>query len=160
MSVETVLPLRDIQLPPEPGIWPLAPGVWILGLLALLLAAGMLHRGVRWWRRRRRRRLADAAYAGVIASWPPQLAPAQHLAAASELLRRLCRLHAPQALLLQGEAWLDFLDGRDASRPFSRGPGRILLDGPYRVRLRPEEVIAVVPVLRKCAVRIAGEGHA
>lgn len=30
------LPLRDIHLPPEPSMWPLAPGWWLLILLSLV----------------------------------------------------------------------------------------------------------------------------
>ncbi|MGH8629975.1 MAG: DUF4381 family protein, partial [Burkholderiales bacterium] len=39
MTDPSQLPLRDIHLPAEPGLWPPAPG-W--GLLALLLMGGCL----------------------------------------------------------------------------------------------------------------------
>ncbi len=154
------LPLRDIHLPLEPGWWPPAPGVWLLGLVALLLLAGVLRAVVRTLRRARRRRMALDALARILHAHPPALQPVAHLAAASELLRRLCRRHAPQALLLRDEAWLAFLDGADPARPFSLGPGRLLLDGPFRAALPAAEVEALQPLLRDLVARLAGDGDA
>ena len=52
--------LKDIHLPPEPGLWPLAPGWWVV---IILLAAGLalsLWWAIRCYRSRRYRREALA----------------------------------------------------------------------------------------------------
>lgn len=50
MAGDPLAGLRDLHLPAEPGLWPPAPGWWVLGVavLALLIAA------VAWARHRRR----------------------------------------------------------------------------------------------------------
>ncbi len=45
--------LRDLHLPEPPGLWPLAPGWWVLGLL---LAAAAIALAIRIYRTRRRGR--------------------------------------------------------------------------------------------------------
>lgn len=121
------LVLRDVHVPPAPSLWPPAPGWWfVIGVVALLLAFGA---AVLWRRRQRLRtwqRMFDEA------GRAPQ--SASQAAAISELLRRAARRADPKADRLHGEDWLRFLDG-ERRTDFSRGPGRILLDGGYRREL-------------------------
>ena len=65
------------------------------------------------------------------------------------LLRRVAKKHAPAALLLRDDEWLRFLDAGDAARPFSEGPGRLLLDGPYRPRVDAAEADALAHVVQR-----------
>lgn len=121
----TQLPLRDVHLPAAPGWWPLAPGWWLLlGCVALILVVGFA-----WWHRRQRLRRRWAAL------FDQQMLAADsgttRLAAASELLRRAAKRVDPQAVLLEDETWLRFLDGRKGT-DFSVGEGRLLLDGGFR----------------------------
>ena len=149
MSPGEALPLRDIHLPPEPPWWPPAPGWWLLAalLLILLLVAG------RWlaarWRLRRARRRLLAACAELERRHPPREQPLAWLAGASELLRRAVRQHAPEALPLQGEAWVRFLDGGRADAPYSTGAGRLLLDGPYLRQLEADAIDGLPALLRE-----------
>lgn len=154
------IPLRDIHLPAEPGLWPPAPGLWLLGLLLLAAIAGALVFGMRRLNRRRRQRQALAEYGRIAQMHPPEAEPVAHLAEASQLLRRLCRRYAPRALLLKDDDWLAFLDGRDPSRPFTNGPGRILVDGPFKPHVAGADVRALTPLLRDRVARIAGGGDA
>lgn len=124
--------LRDIHLPAAPPWWPPAPGWWILAALALAALAWFAWRMRHRAQQARRRRLLARAWRELLERHPAERDPAALVAGLSELLRRTARLHAPHALALQGEAWLAFLDGADARRPFRDGPGRLLLDGPYR----------------------------
>lgn len=133
MSAATSLPLRDVHLPPPPSWWPLAPGWW------LLLAATTIVLGLWWWWQARRRRrqqrwlcLFDQAVAHAAT-------PADEVAAIAALLRRAARSRQPGAELLQGQAWLEFLDA-PGSRAFSDGDGRLLLDGGYRPQVDAEAV--------------------
>lgn len=135
------LVLRDVHVPPAPPLWPPAPGWWLVAVAAVLLALAI------WWiarrRRARRRALAEVFDMGVAAA----STPTARVAACSELLRRAARTRRPDADRLQGEAWLAFLDGkRDA---FSCGPGRLLLDGPFRPEVDPGEADALVAVARR-----------
>ncbi|WP_447729776.1 DUF4381 domain-containing protein [Pseudoxanthomonas suwonensis] len=131
----TSLPLRDVHLPPSPGWWPPAPGWWWVGVAILLVVAAWL--GWRFWRARRRRRWSRWFLQESACGTPPQ-----RLAAISSLLRRAARRAQPGVERLQGEAWLGFLDG-GRGLDFSTGPGRLLLDGPFRPQLDPAEVDAV-----------------
>lgn len=123
--IATQLPLRDVHLPPAPGWWPPAPGWWLLAaMLVLALAVPALF----WLRRRRRRQRWQALFASAIESAE---GPSARLAAMSGLLRRAARQLDAEAATLQGEAWLHFLDGAER-RDFSKGDGRLLLDGGFR----------------------------
>jgi len=129
------LPLRDVHLPSAPGWWPPAPGWWwvliILALLALSLLAAWLYG---YYRRTRRARWLALFDRQLIKA---HTAAAQ-LATASELLRRAARRVDRNAVQLQGERWLKFLDGNLAGR-FSKGAGRILIDGSFRRHLDAQQ---------------------
>lgn len=127
------LPLRDVHLPAAPGWWPLAPGWWLLIGAVVLVALTVL--AVHLIRRRRLQRWTNLFDRQLQAA--PQ-GPAK-LAAASELLRRAARRLDPQAVQLQGDAWLRFLDGPKGN-DFSGGDGRLLLDGGFRPQLEAAQV--------------------
>jgi hypothetical protein len=134
--VNPELQLRDIHLPPEPSWWPPAPGWWVLAALVILAA---------WWtiralRKRALERRRAAALRAAFDAAAAISAPAEKLAAISELLRRA----APSAATLHGEDWLRFL-----GEEFSAGPGRVLLDGPYRAALDDDAAAAAVAPARK-----------
>lgn len=125
----TAPPLRDIHLPAEPGLWPPAPGWWVLFALLAVAVALVLRLA---WRAARRRRWRRALLADFDEALSKATSPADEVAALSSLLRRAARLRHPHALALGGEDWLRFLDGADSARPFSQGIGRLLADAPYR----------------------------
>ena len=138
----TTLVLSDIHQPDAPGWWPPAPGWWMLAGALVLLTLAVL-----WWRRRQRRRqqvicaLFDDAVAATDSS------PAR-VAAMSELLRRASRRRDAAADRLQGDAWLAFLDAGDKNAQFTRGAGRLLLDGGFRRDVAPEDVAALEALAR------------
>lgn len=129
------LVLRDVHVPPEPSLWPPAPGWWLVAAVvgALLLLA--------WWLQRRRRRRLQSwqrLFDGVCEQ--PSL-PAR-VAGMSELLRRAARRVDPDADRLQGQQWLEFLDGTRAGE-FSGTRGALLLEGGYRRELDAQAVDAL-----------------
>ena len=135
------LPLRDVHLPPPPGWWPPAAGWWwagagLLCVLAVILFVVMRRRA----RRRRWQQLFEQDSVGATA--------AVRIGAISALLRRAARRLDPQADTLQGEAWLQWLDG-GKGKEFSRGAGRILLDGGFRPHASDAELAALEPLARK-----------
>ncbi len=134
------LPLRDAHLPPPPAWWPPAPGWWLLfTLLLALVALGLFFRQRRHRRSRAWQALFDAADARESAS--------ARIATMSELLRRAAREVDANAVNLQGEDWLRFLDGKNP-RGFVDGAGRALLDGAFRRDAGVEEADALAPVAR------------
>ena len=139
------LPLRGLHLPEPVGWWPLAPGWWVL-IAILVVASGLLVRA--WLRRRARsaarrkalRRLEESRSAYAHHGNPVMLGTE-----VSELLRRTMLAYAPRSEVagLTGDAWLAWLD-RDLDQPrFREGPGRSLLELPYR---NPETPAADVDV--------------
>lgn len=139
------LPLRDIHLPPPPGWWPPAPGWWLLAALLLAALTGL----ALWLRRRMRKARHRAALEAELTLALAADSPAEQVVALSQLLRRAARQVDPQAATLSGEAWLRWLDGADASAPFSQGPGRVLLDGPFRAQgVDHPDIAHLLPILR------------
>jgi hypothetical protein len=129
------LPLRDIQLPAPVSWWPPAPGWWALAVLSL--AAVMLTLVLRHRRARARSTLHALALAQLQAlrrRYEAQPDPQGLIRALSELLRRICVSLYPrrESAALTGEAWLHLLDQTLGDGRFSQGPGRALLDAPYR----------------------------
>lgn len=118
------LVLRDVHLPASPSWWPPAPGWWCVAAAVLLVVAGLL--AVRMWRARRVRR-----WQHWFDQQSRQPTPAAEVAAISALLRRAARRRDRGADRLQGEAWLQWLDGTRGAQ-FSQGDGRLLLDGGFR----------------------------
>ncbi|MBB5209306.1 DUF4381 domain-containing protein [Chiayiivirga flava] len=137
--------LRDIHLPAEPGWWPPAPGWWVFALL-VLIALVLLWRV---WSRRRRLARARARLLHELDSLLQRHPDnAARLAELSLLLRRAGKRYAPPAHTLRDEAWLRFLDADDPARPFSTGPGRVLIDGPYRAQVAAADVDALAGLVR------------
>ena len=135
------LVLRDVHVPPAPPLWPPAPGWW--RVLRVVVALSLMV----WWLRRRRRRRMQSWQALFDAACARPSPPAQ-VAAISELLRRAARGVDPAADRVQGEQWLEVLDG---SRPgeFNDEHAALWLEGGYRRELDP----AMVEQLQKIARR-------
>jgi len=140
------LPLRDVHLPPPPGWWPPAPGWWWVGAALLLLVAAALWMGLR-------RRAARRRWASLFERERAAATPAAQVGAMSALLRRAARRIDPRADTLQGDAWLQWLDGRKGDA-FSRGPGRLLLEGGFRPDVDAAAVAALVPLARQRFVQL------
>lgn len=123
--------LRDIHLPPPPGLWPPAPGWWLAGSVCAAAAALWLLR-----RHLRRRPLREALHElAVLADAHAASPDAVQLArGVSRLLRRYALWRFPHAGAagLTGAAWLRFLDAHGGAGSFAGGPGALLETLPYR----------------------------
>ena len=134
------LVLRDVHVPAAPSMWPPAPGWWLLAAAVLTVIAILWLLKVRQQRKLQARlRLFDEACRDLPAS--------AQIAAISELLRRAARQIDKHADRLQGEAWLQFLDGKKGT-DFSKGAGRLLLEGGFR-RDVAEAELAVTKLLAR-----------
>lgn len=145
--------LLDIHLPPPPSWWPPATGWWLLAAVLLVLLGGVTV----WLRRRARRRatlrLFEQELDLLVARSPGSAQAAARVAGLSVLLRRIAGHHAPHALRLIDEAWLEFLDGGDPARPFSSGAGRLLLEAPYRPSVPAEDAERLTELVRRSLPR-------
>ena len=128
------LPLKDIHLPAPVGWWPPAPGWWLLALSAVLVAAGLW-----WWARRPRPAVPPATLAlreldTVAAAFRTHEDPRRLAGDLSSLIRRFVLADADRRTLagVTGERWLEYLDERAGTPDFTAGPGRALIDAPYR----------------------------
>ena len=126
--------LRGYHLPDPVSWWPPAPGWWLLALLGLALLLLLA-----WWlvRRYRRGAAARAAQAELMALRAALTQDGEAAACArglSRLLRRFALVRFPRRLVagLSGDEWLAFLDAQGGAGRFQSGPGRLLLDAPYR----------------------------
>lgn len=126
--------LRGYHLPDPVGWWPPAPGWWVLGLVLLAVGAVLGW----WWLRRRRRtaaaRQAQRELARLRRNRLEAKDPAAFVRGLSTLLRRYVLAVFPrrEVAALTGEAWLAFLDRHGGGGRFLAGPGRQLLEAPYR----------------------------
>lgn len=147
--------LRDIHLPPEPGLWPPGLLAWLL-LATVLLALYLLRLGLepRWraWRERRRlRRQALDELNRLCVEIPPQ----QRHGHLHQWLRRVAIALDRDSARLQGSAWANWLDQRAGERLFADGPGAQWLQSVY---LRPpgdaQQLAVVEAVLRRWLERV------
>ena len=134
------LVLRDVHVPATPSMWPPAPGWWLVAIALLAIVAVICLLRARQQRKlRARQRLFDEACRDLPAS--------AQIAAMSELLRRAARKVDKHADRLQGEGWLQFLDGKKGE-DFSKGAGRLLLEGGFRRDVADADLAATRYVAR------------
>ncbi len=128
--METELPLRDIHLPPPIGWWPPAPGWWIV-LFGVPTLGLLMYWFVKWLRRKTPKKLALDELDTLIQAETDNLEKVRRIAV---LLRRTALSVYPreQVAGLTGEEWLAFLDASLPDKSFSQGPGRLLMEAPYR----------------------------
>lgn len=148
------LPLRDIHLPEPLGWWPPAIGWWLLLALVLLLLGGLylIHR--------RKHRITPARLAlqalGTLEN-DAAIPPREKLQALSALMKRVALSStAPRTDVasLTGAAWLQWLDETAGTTDFSQGPGRFLLDLPYRPAPTEAELADLSRLCREWLVRM------
>jgi hypothetical protein len=125
------LPLRDIHLPEPVSWWPPAIGWWLLALLVPVLITGLV------WLIRRRRRVTPIMLALRELDFlqgDAGLSPDAKLRRLSILLRQTALTLYPRQSVagLTGEDWLRWLDETLGEPRFSQGPGRLLVEAPYR----------------------------
>ena len=128
------IPLRDLHLPDAISWWPLAPGWWVVIAVALLALGYLLRVWLRTRARGAARRYALRQLDALVQAYEQHKDLVTFGAEASALLRRTMLAYAPRQDVagLTGDAWLQWLD-RDLAQPvFVNGPGRQLLDLPYR----------------------------
>ena len=124
--------LNDIHTAPAPGIWPLAPGWWLLLLLIVILTITGFYL-FRYSQRHRRRKQVLGEFKRAYLDYQSHNNAGQLAIDLHQLMRRLMLATGAQHYAgLSGEAFLRYLDGDFSQKPFSKGAGRALLDAPYQ----------------------------
>lgn len=133
-AADPLAQLRGIHLPDPVGLWPLAPGWWMLAGLLLAVAIG----SALWLRRRRHSVARRALHELDLLARTPASEDVQTLATAiSALLRRVALLRFGRARVapLHGRAWQDFLTEtaprRRRNARFAPDAGLLLSLAPY-----------------------------
>lgn len=103
--------LRDIHAAASPGLWPPAPGWWVLAALALVLLVLIARFGLQRLADRRRRRRLLKALDALNAEFDPELEPHEYLAGLNRLFRLVSLKAFPGTgcVRLQGEEWVAFI---------------------------------------------------
>ena len=138
--------LRDIHLPPDPGVWPPAPGWWFLALVLVLAAIALA-----WWqrsvaRRRRPHREALRALADLRDALAKGEAPHRIASESASLLRRVALARFPRQRVagLSGQSWLEFLVANGGGPEFASGEAERLISAPYAPRIGLDEAESVI----------------
>lgn len=128
------IPIRDLHLPEPIGWWPLAPGWWVLLALVVVLLGWLAITASRRYRTGSARRYALRSLKKIESEWENGGNVVAIGIDMSELVRRTMLAYAPRTDVagLTGEAWLGWLDEGLANPVFVTGPGRALIELPYR----------------------------
>lgn len=115
--------LHDIQLPAEPGFWPLATGWWLLiagiiGVVVIAIAARY------WWRRTALKRAAMAEWQEIASS---NLEGQALLTALAQLLKRVAVNLDANAAALTDQRWAEYLNQQGKTNFFTTQAGQQLL---------------------------------
>lgn len=149
--------LRPIHAAAPPGLWPPAPGWWLLTVLLLAVLAAAAAWG---WRRYRRYRLRCHVLNEIkrITNGYSTEETSELLAEIGALLRRIAlrRYPAERVASLTGSDWLQFLDSTGGGGAFSNGVGQVLERGPYSPRVETVPVDELLVLVRRWAKQNLG----
>lgn len=115
--------LHDIQLPPEPGFWPLATGWWLL-IAGILSAVAIAIVARYWWRRTALKRAAMAEWQALANS---DLEGQALLTALAQLLKRVAVSLDANAAALTDQRWAEYLNQQGDTNFFATQAGQQLL---------------------------------
>lgn len=132
MNNDLLQQLRDIHYPMPISFWPLAVGWYVLIFIFLAtLLLGLYY----WYKTYRKHRVKRLVLQRLQELETQQSEYNQAISdELSMLLKRAALAKYPRHEVagLYGEEWLGFLDTTAATKDFSQGCGRLLLDTPYQ----------------------------
>jgi hypothetical protein len=113
-SAEPTLQLRDIHLPAEPGYWPLAPGWWVLIVIALVLIYFLYKKIAKIRQLKHTNNLMQQELLVIRESYAKHKDKHKLAIDVSNLLNRFVRhvLKDSNASSLTGDAWIAYLNSR------------------------------------------------
>ncbi len=150
-----LLQLKDIHLPEPPGVWPLAPGWYVLIALGTCVILWSLWWGIRRSRRWRIKRVARKRLQAILVEHQQSANAACAFSDLSVLLRRVALVFEGRKVAgLTGDAWLEFLDHSGQTQAFTQGVGRLLISEPYQKAPDPKAIDELVQLVEKWIRRL------
>lgn len=149
-TATATLDLRDIHAAAAPGLWPPAPGWWLLAMaLIALLAIGTLWLLRRYRLHRLKSQIMDEL--DTLTTYSYKENNIELLAQLSTLLRRIAlrRYSREQVASLTGSDWLRFLDATGGGGDFEYGVGQVLETGPYQAHNEDLPAEALLALARR-----------
>ncbi|MGK0442783.1 MAG: hypothetical protein ACJA0N_002602 [Pseudohongiellaceae bacterium] len=135
MPQDPLAGLRDIHTPDAIGLWPLAPGWYLVALLTLLILTGSIYL---WRKSRKQGAYKRSALQQLQLLKQNPCSDRQYLQHLNGLLKQTALATQPRQAIagLNGSPWLNFLDqhGQTDQHYFSQGYGQVLAHGPYQAQ--------------------------
>lgn len=118
----TTLELRDIHLPTDPGFWPLAPGWWLLIIIACFIAYFVVKKIKQINAIKQTNKLLQIELLTIKNNYSKHNNKHQLAKEISELLNRFVKyiLKDSVATTLVGQQWVDYLNSRVDGDIFSK----------------------------------------
>ena len=115
------LDLRDIHLPDDPSIWPLAFGWWLLIIVAIIIGYFAIRKIIKLKKRNQLIKLMQDELMLINDGFKKHNSKHQLAVEISELLKRFVRhvLHDNEASSLTGSLWIDYLNEQSNSKVFN-----------------------------------------
>lgn len=134
--------LKDIHEPSPVGWWPLAPGWYLLAIcvIAILVLSIYLYKV----RRNSIKRIAKHELDRIERDFAINHNEIDLIKNISQFLRRvMLTTDAEYSASLTGNKWLSLLDEQSKAKVFESGPGRVIVDAPYRqdIKINSEELL-------------------
>ena len=152
MNDPTELPLRDIHLPDPVSWWPLSIGWWlVIGLILVITCLSVWAYRRYQYKKYSAVRLAKKELHKLRQQYLVHRDIKLLAGELSVLIRRLNISIFPRTdtASLTGTDWLRHLDSPLPDKPFTAGPGRMLLDAPYRRSVELQEVEPLFDICEK-----------
>lgn len=136
---ELLLELKDIQPPPEPAWWLLAPAHWV-AIFSLLGIVACIWFFLRHRRANRLASLAEQELKRIRSSFAMDEDSQQLAIELSRWLKQVAILAFPARHLesLSGKGWLEFLDESLGDNSFSEGAGKVFGSLIYSKQINPD----------------------
>lgn len=141
--------LRDIHLPDGISVWPPAYGWWVM--LAVVIGCVLGYRLFKILRAKSKKLFALRLLKNINCNNSLRSA-----ASMSEILRRICVYKYPEAVVLNGQAWVDFLNAHTKNK-LNDKTADLLLNAPYMPEGEGGFEIADVVALRLFCQKWIGE---
>lgn len=149
-AADPLAALKDIHLPPAIGIWPPAPGWWIVGALLLVAVSFLIIKLWQRWRERTYRRQALRQLQLIYSQWQHDKNDVLFQQRVNQLLKQTALVAFPrdQVAALHGTGWQHFLDARLRKNIFAAPALQPFFDT-YRAQVEP----VATPILHDAAQR-------
>ncbi|RUR13837.1 DUF4381 domain-containing protein [Legionella sp. km772] len=150
-EVDALAQLKDIHLPTSVGIWPLAPGWYVLIIVFFILMAGLSFVAYRRYLNARAKKQALVLLQSYVQQYEQDRNSQLASARISELLKRVALVYFPrqQVASIHGQEWINFLNATSKGLDFE-AVKTMLLDSPFK----PNEQIDLKPLISQATLWI------